>query len=266
MKRIFLLVFLLGFCFRGQEAIAQVEVERLQVNITSSRPVADAILEIERRHGIVISYEDPPLVYMGDLQDVTTEVRKDLTEFAARGEQPPPVLVPKGGNLSMAYDIERAAGVPINVEGMLGELLQANTDAGNAGSFRVLSVPDMVHVLPVASRNVAGTVTAVEPVLDAIISLSLENVNGFEAFRAFCEAVSQATGQTVHPGTIPTNLFLNTSISLNEAQVVAREVLLYILEQLPTTARLSWKLFYGPEGGGAPPDVGLYALNIHPVR
>jgi hypothetical protein len=250
----------LALCYPSGQAVALVpvgQIQRMQISLTSGRPIGAAILEIERQHGVAISYEDLPLVYVDDVEDVTLEVRRDLAEFAARGESPPPVIVPRGGEVSFSYDINRATGVPISVEGMLAALLQASTDAGNAGTFRVSSGRGITHVIPVASKDATGAFVAVTPVLDSVIGLSVENGNGHQVLEAFCEAVSRASGERVVPGTIPVNAFLNTSITLDENQGVARDVLVDILAQLPV--RLSWRLLYGP-------DVRYYALNLHLVE
>ena len=261
MNRAFLLAAALMFFSSVDDATAQappgVEIQRLQISVTSGRPVAAAILEIERRHGVAISYEDLPIVYTEDVRDVTAEVRRDLATFAARGEVPPPVIVPRGGAVNLSYDTNRLTGVPIDLEGVLAEVLQANTRAGNAGTFRVVAGRGITHVIPVARRDATGVVAAVAPVLDSeIISLSLDT-NGFLALIAFCEALSSASGQTVLPGTMPTNLFGNTSITLDENQGVAREILVDILAQIPR--RLAWQLFYDP-------GKHFYALNIHVVE
>jgi len=256
MSRALLFTSAVVLLFASAKVVAQ--VERLQVSVASGRPVADAIVEMERRHGIAISYEDLPWVHSDDLRDVTLEVRRDLAEFATRGEEPPRVIVPRGGNLSFSYDSDRATGVPINLEQAISELLSANTDAGNAGTFRVLPGREMMHVVPVARRNPAGIVTTTQPVLDSVISLSLESINGSEALLVFCDTVSRTSGETIVPGTVPINALLNTSITLDENQGVARDTLVDILEQVPVPVRPSWQLFYDP-------TTNKYVLNIHLV-
>lgn len=261
--RRFLHAALLWFLFPAEEAVAQIppdlSVRRLEISVTDPRPVAGAILEIERRHGVAISYEDPPLVYADDIQDVAAQVSRRLAEFAARGETPPPVLVPKGGTVRFSYETERSTVVPVNVtvERLLAEVLQSHVDAGNAGTFRIAPGRGMTHVIPVSARDATGAVSAVTPVLDAVIDVSLENTDGRQALRAVCEAVSRASGQTVALAEgISFNLFRTTPISIEDARGVAREILVDILSQF--RVRLSWSLLYGP---GQP----QYVLNIHRI-
>ena len=45
--------------------------------MSDPRPVAEAVRRLEVAYGWPITYEDPPLVYPGDLEDVTSSVRKD---------------------------------------------------------------------------------------------------------------------------------------------------------------------------------------------
>ncbi len=71
--------------------IAQQHVDTVStevITVSDIRPVADALLSLERKYGVVISYEDPEYVYWGDFQDVTTKVRHDGKSF-------PRVIVPK---------------------------------------------------------------------------------------------------------------------------------------------------------------------------
>lgn len=260
MNRLVLLVFMYIIFYSIDEASAQVppdpeKIQRLQINITSGRPVAAAIFEIEKRHGVAISYEDLPLAYADDVKDVTLEVRRDLHLYPPG--QAPAVIVPKGGTIDFSYDINRETNKPIDLEGMLARLLQASTDAGNAGTFHVVVGRGIMHVFPIDAKNKIGVNEEVMPVLDYEIELSLLDTNGFQALEIFCAAVSNASGQTIGPGTISRNLFGRTTVTLNERRGVAREILVDILAQLP--AKLSWRLLFSP-------GMQTYALNIRVVR
>ena len=61
-----------------------------QTVVTPGRPVADAILKLEPLYGWAITYEDTPYVYDGDIEDVTSRVRKDRKSASRRTADPRP--------------------------------------------------------------------------------------------------------------------------------------------------------------------------------
>ena len=58
-----------------------------QLSVNDPRPVALAAETLEKKYGWIVTYEDPPYAYDGDLVDVTEKVRKDLDKFKP-GEAP----------------------------------------------------------------------------------------------------------------------------------------------------------------------------------
>jgi hypothetical protein len=78
---------------------AQTAQDVTQLSVNDGSPVAKAIEELVARYGYVITYEDPRYAYEGDLQDVTTQVRRDLDQYPPG--KAPKVIVPRGGKLSV---------------------------------------------------------------------------------------------------------------------------------------------------------------------
>src|SRR5262245_54420252 len=53
----------------------------VKLSVDDPRPVAKALERLEDKYGWRITYEDPRYAYPGDIEDVTTKVRKDLDQF-----------------------------------------------------------------------------------------------------------------------------------------------------------------------------------------
>lgn len=229
-------------------------IRSLRLSVAEPRPVAAAILALEQRHGVAISYEDAPYEHAADMQDVSQQVRRDLALYPAG--QAPAVLVPRPGAIEIAYDADRTTGEPVSLAATLAALLDANVAADNAGDFRVVGAGAMTHVVPASAKDAGGAVVAVHAVLDTVVATPAIEKNGIDALNALCDALSRQSGQLVVIGTIPANLFGNASVRLPAGEGVARDTLKALLAQIPATC--SWQLFHDP-------GLKFYALNIHTI-
>jgi hypothetical protein len=244
---------LLPFVF-AQPCAAQAERPApLDVNVDDPRPLAAAIEALEKRHGWIITYEDPPYVFAGDMQDVTAQVRKD-------GAMHKKVFAPTGGQLHYTYERSAAASKDASASIIKG-LLQQHHATGNAGVFRLEQTGSIFHVIPTTHRNAVGAPETTASLLDTTISIDTKDQTLVEALRALVTALNRATGNNVIVGMAPLNLLLRTEIKGREAKGPARTILLQILEETGQT--LSWQLFCMP---GAPGEPRTCALNLHPVK
>jgi hypothetical protein len=230
---------------------------KVKLSVQDPRPLAKAIETLESRNGWVITYEDPRYVNESEIADVTGSVRKDLDQFKA-GEAPK-VLIPKGGALSIEYDVDPTTNKPADSTLVVQQLLDAQSTSGNAGKFRLERNGEVIHVIPTAVKDTAGALTSQESVLDAVISIPAEDRTGMQLLDAICVSVSQATETRVVVGTIPLNLFVKRRTQRGAASQKARDVLATMLEDIKSGTNLSWQLFYDP-------GMKMYVLNIHQVR
>src|SRR5258705_4950464 len=244
-------------------SISSVQVagtEHLSVN--NGRPVAEAAWELEKRYGWVITYEDPIYVHGSEINDVTLQVRRDLDKY--KPGQAPKVLVPKGGSLAITFKLTSDDNTPVRPESVVQKLLEVNGAAGNGGSFRLEVSGPIVHVIPTAYKNSAGTLVPLQPVLDSLISIPAEERTGMQSLEALCAAVSEVTQTKVVVGTADVNLFAGHSYQLGAKDEKARDFLVRLLGNVRVAGRLddtdlSWRLLFDP-------TEKFYALNIHGVR
>jgi len=226
--------------------------ERLSVD--NGRPLAQAILMLEKRFRTVITYEDPPYVYHGDIEDVTESTRRDLDKYPPG--KAPRVFFPKGGRLEFVI-VQRPDGSP-DARGTLEKLVSEYASTIPAARFRIEKTANAFHAIPISARNPAGRLSSQRPVLDAAITLPAKERNGVQAIRDFCAEVSRITHTHVVQGTIPTNLANYQHTYSFPRATNARIVLTQILKSFEGAPPLSWRLLYDP-------TMKMFVLNIHSV-
>lgn len=167
------------------------------IGIDDPRPVAKAVEELVSRYGYVITYEDPRHAYEGDLQDVTTQVRKDLDQYPPG--KAPKVIVPRGGRLTLALPSSASVSTQ-SVASVLGQLIRAQSSRGEGGHFRVVQVGEVFHVVPTEVRDRNGNWTAQSSILDVPISLPVEDRSEGAMVDAIAKAVSAEAHVKVYIG------------------------------------------------------------------
>jgi hypothetical protein len=130
---------------------AQTVQDTIKLGVDDPRPVAKAVEELVSRYGYVITYEDPRHAYEGDIQDVTTKVRKDLEQYPPA----PKVIVPLGGTLTLTIPSSSSIS-PQAVASVLEQLMRVQSTRGEGGHFRVVQSGDVFHVLPTEVRDRSG--------------------------------------------------------------------------------------------------------------
>jgi hypothetical protein len=241
-----------GLVIRGREPQ---QSKTAKLSVEDSRPVAKAIMILESTYGWVITYEDPPYAYAGDIDDITQKVRKDLDKF--KPGQAPKVLIPKERTLSFEYDVDQT-NLPSDPAIVVQRLLAENRKSGGSSEFRLEKVAKTIHVIPSSIKDKSGKLTHTKPVLDAVIGLPAKQRNGLQTLEAICDAISKAAHVRVVVGTVPIRLLVHHEDKKALKFGKAREALVEFLQRLGTGVHFSWQLLYGP-------DVKMYALNIHVV-
>jgi hypothetical protein len=225
---------------------AQTTLDSSKLSVDDARPVAKAVEELVARYQYVITYEDPQFAYEEDLRDVTTQVRRDLDRYPP-GEAPK-VIVPRRGRL--AVSIPSSASVNRQtIASVLDQLMRAQSIRGEGGRFRVVQVGDVFHVVPTEVRDRNGKWIAQTSILEAPISLPMEDRSADGMINSICKAVSAAThvpvGLTFGLGGIssPSN---PRPYHLGADHERARDVLMRALSLLNARQALTWVLFYDP--------------------
>jgi len=185
----------------------------LRIEVSDPRPVAAAIIELEKKFGCVITYEDPAYLH-------TSQIEKS----------PEGQLIPKWGSISF---------------NILESLLKEYSSQGNQPIFQVKKENGIYHVFPLKSKNINGELKSQVSILDTPISISAQNKNGAEILEMICDKLTEMTQKRVVVGTIPVEIFMGIKISYDFVKQSARKCLTTLLNDLGNN--LSWQIFNDPK-------------------
>ena len=191
----------------------------LQLSISDPRPVARAIEVLSERHGLVITYEDPPYGFEGDVEDVTATVNRGGVQPGHR------VLIPRGGSIEVTYSVSSASGKVEHADALIRKVLDTRFVTGGGPQFEVLQQGDVFHVVPVMIKNSAGAWVAAHSMLDTRITMALRSRSGLEMVDAICSALTAAAGVRVAIGVVPTSALANEQVIDGGTNESARDIL-----------------------------------------
>jgi hypothetical protein len=232
--------------------VARNDSQSGRLDVNDGRPVGKAVRTLEDLCQCVITYEDPRIVYSRETKDVTDEVSRSIPANSRR------VIVPKGGALTVNYRTVPGTDRPVNLTSTLNDVLKEHESEDGAGRFRIEQSNGVIHVIPVAVKNINGKIGPQTSVLDAPISLPRQERSGMQTLTAICEAISKKNHMRVELGAVPINLLLQHRSIQGFRNEQARTVLIRFLQDLDKSGRFSWRLLYGP-------GTKEYALNIHRI-
>jgi hypothetical protein len=220
------------------------------VTIEDPRPIDEALQMLHPKYGRVVTYEDPPYTYEGDLKDVT-----EATSGANSRSQRVRTLIPIGGSVSI--NVPDSGNDSHALGSVLSQLLQSHAALQRGGHFRLQEEDGVFHVIPTEVRDRNGNWQTLVPVLDSEITIpKLTDANGIEMLNAICDAVSNASGVRVLAGTMPQNILEHHRGDLQANNEVARTVLLRALKL--SSSSLSWSMLYDAA-------LKMYFLNVRPI-
>jgi hypothetical protein len=217
--------------------------------VDSGRPLADAVETLQKRLGVVITYEDPPYLHASQLRDATSEVRR-----GAPNERR--IVVPRGGTLSFSYQLPQ--GTPeAQAFSLLEGLLQQHRAKGYGGNFRIDKTDRVFHVVPTQRRSRSGKDETFQALLDTPVQIESTEQSAMDVVRRLVVALRGSTDIPVVLGSVPENLLAHTTVKPDSEMKPAREELVSVLAS--TGQALSWQLLFGNE-----PEI--WVLNIYSAR
>lgn len=226
-----------------------------QLSVSDPRPVAKAIEVLSQRHGIAVTYEDPPYAFDGDLQDVTAAVARSPLQPGHR------VLVPRGGAIQLSYSLSPSTGKIENPDAVIRKVLA--THLANGGSqFDLIRQDDVFHVVPARVKNSAGVLAPTHSVLATRITLLVQPRSGAQMVDAICNAVSTAKVRVV-VGMAPESALASEQVVEGGTNEPARDILSRSLTQVSKEAerrmgaerQYVWQLLFDPSSK-------MYFLNL----
>ena len=199
---------------------AEQSEQAIELAVDDPRPLAAAAIELEKRHGGVITYEDAPFLSPGDVVDVTSAVSKvlpvRLTASSHSTGWPTRDRVSRTGHCRQTQDEA------------LSDAIAAHETSRYPGTFRVLRTNAALHVVPTGATDQSGRRIEYVSLLDTRISLPEGRRKGFDVMMEIASALSARAGTKVVLGTIPLNLLAHTDVDIKASDEMARGVLLRV--------------------------------------
>jgi hypothetical protein len=226
---------------------ANAQTARMDLYVDDPRPVAEAVLSFAKRYPTVVTYEDPRYVYSGDVLDVTERVRRN----PATGVR---TLIPRGGLLQVSYDVEESTGEPVDFASSVKSILEAANVGSSGGRFDLRQEGNVFHIVPVEVRDLQGRWVKHNSILDTPITLSTDELNGYQLTEAILAQVGQANEVGVGLAVERfTNTFMRHTGRVSATREPARDVLLRVLHEM--SERFTYLMLYDPSGK-------YYVLNV----
>jgi hypothetical protein len=226
--------------------------QMVDVSVDDPRPLMAVIDQLERKFGWVVTYEDPPFVHPSDLQDQAEHNRQPADPTR------PKMPIPRGGPFSFRYSMPAQAG-NARVDALNTLIQDYGIATKQPGAFRLLETAGIAHVVPSRKKNVRGDFEACGSILDTPVRLPGGSRTVAALVREVTDAVGSAVGTKVGIFSMPTNLLMNTDVSLTDQQSEASARTMLLRALAATNKKLSWRLVYSP----AQPQ--MYMLSIHLV-
>jgi hypothetical protein len=226
--RVLLTAFALGFLSTTASS-PQVPVTG-EKRVSSPRPLADASDVLQHLYGKVVTYEEPFLVWRGD---VVGDPNVKLGLF------------PRFQSFLMPSELgsERDPGVALE------KTLDAYHRQTSSSRFKVLTSKLGYHIVPVQAHDERGALVPVSSILDSRVAVAVQERTAGAHLRALASAVTAATGINVglggqgDPGGFD-RLFRarpSSGFAWGVGSMVARDALVELFDRSATT--FSWRLF-----------------------
>jgi len=243
------------------------QMQTVTLTVKDPRPVAAAALDIERRSGLAVNYEDVRYENAGDLQDITDQIMT-----AAQKAQAIPgvrVIVPRGGELSLPILVDVNGHLPDfnSVSAAANAIIGAHaTSPSHSGSFTVEVGDGVLFIEPLQMRDVAGNVKPISPLLSTHVTIPAQSRSGFDTLRLILNQVSQASGFKVDLGTAPARALIASEVVIGANNEPANHVIGRLLASIASAGAdvpysgpaMSYSMLFDPR-------LRYYALNIHSI-
>jgi len=237
------------------------QAETLRVN--DPRPVLQAVLEIERRYGTPINYEDLRYEFSNDVEDVTDSVltpqQRNLADPKKR------ILVPRQRSIEVAIGSRSVAPWQPDPAAALAAARAAATAASDAAtSFVVTEANGSIFVAGIRSRDASGKSQTYAPALSTPVTLAAGPRTALESLISIVKQVSERSGYRIELGTVPVRMLAESEVNVLASNEAASFVVDRLLRGLPLSpsvssangrSTISYQLLFDPRSR-------VYALNI----
>jgi len=207
---------------------------------------------LEETRGKIVTYEEPLLTWMGDLEEIPGK-------SGTKG-----YLYPKESGTSLPSAVSSAS----DLHSALNDTLDACHKQSSGTRFQVLQSSWGYHITPAMVHDSNGALVAATSLLDAPIYVPAGERTAKDHLLALGAAVTAATGMRMDVSALPSqsagfdNLFRANPARFSWAaeREIARDALIDLLSKSATS--FSWRLNCQ---ASTQPDARFCVLNVNPV-
>jgi hypothetical protein len=217
---------------------------------------------LQEVYGWAITYEDLPLVYSGDLMDVTSQVRRDGKSASEPGVKQ--ILVARGGAFSFSFDppskLEPGTRAPEGLArtAILDMLKSYSASIGDVETFTLTDSNGLFHIVPTQRKDESGKFQKIVPLLDTVVDLPPGERSGYELLMEICQSLTKQTGIRVGgPGGGSNLLSTRKTRIASQPNESAQSILSRLFAEVAMPKPASWHMYY--QGGS-------YAVNVFIVN
>src|SRR5579884_3524350 len=124
------------------------------ITVQDRRPLAKAIMELQRYVTVPINYEDAPYQYGPEIADVTGAVSRPSVTAAHPGFR---MLVPHGGSLSFSFNkLMGTSETATDPNSAVAAVVAAYNNTGMGGEYQMTKANGQYYVFPAFRRDSNG--------------------------------------------------------------------------------------------------------------
>jgi len=170
-------------------------------------------------YGWRITFEEAPLVYAGDMVDMTKNFSSKRRSYD-----------PRGGHLEFSYELGPGGRAPAEPAAVLRTAIEAYHRGGFPGRYKLLTVGEYLHIVPTATRNESGAWEAVQSPLDAVVSVDGGGRFPSSILADLVQAVQRASRYRILIGFEPFSNGIQPRIEGRFERTKAREILRSLIQ------------------------------------
>lgn len=178
------------------------------------RPMESVAYTFIQEYGWRITFEEAPLVYPGDIVDVTRDYSHGIRAFD-----------PRGGRLEFSYDLGPDGTPPKDPERVLRAAVEAYHGAGLPGRYDLIRARGYLHIVPVASADERGVLQPVRSPLNAVVTIEGGGRFPDSVLEDLLKSIEEVSGYQVVIGRTPFPQGIQPRIQQRYEHAEARAVL-----------------------------------------
>jgi hypothetical protein len=209
------------------------------VRADSAQPLFQAVRAVAQQYGWAVDFEDP--LFAGTDLTVHPSPRAGVTPYIIVSGGPFQCTYPETPHMWSSRTAERV---------VLQKVVSDYNDSGNPGQFTVRFLPDgNFDVVGVATRNNAGALVPVKPLLDTIISIPSKPRTAEGTLQVIANALPAKVLVFPPQPDGPVSPNAHPTMVVGGSDVPARDLLMDMVDAHTHGVALGWVLIYQPSPG-----------------